>query len=92
MQHGLGLLQLIVVERGEPAQDIRFHVLSLEPSLFEAIALLRECRRSGTLGPGWTWTRTRSQRESLWIVGCNKGFEGGNGSGLATSRLVPVAR
>lgn len=44
-------LQLLVLERVNPAQNMaRFYVLSIEPTLFDDVALAREWGRLGSRG------------------------------------------
>ena len=44
-------LQLLVLERVDPAQNMaRFYVLSIEPTLFDDVALAREWGRLGSRG------------------------------------------
>jgi predicted DNA-binding WGR domain protein len=44
-------LQLLVLERIDPDRNMaRFYVLSIEPTLFEEVALVREWGRLGTQG------------------------------------------
>lgn len=52
MLPGSGYLQLLVLERRDPAQNMaRFYVLSIEPTLFGAdVALVREWGRLGRQG------------------------------------------
>ena len=52
MRSGPGHLQLLVLERREPAQNMaRFYVLSLEPTLFgDDVAPVREWGRLGRQG------------------------------------------
>lgn len=44
-------LQFLVLKRVDPSQNMaRYYVLSIEPTLFDEVALVREWRRIGTRG------------------------------------------